>query len=109
MKERLKNLKYRLVATWWLLTRKNFYLFAYQSRTSESLESYNVVLPEFVEWLKDRHGMLTNREILRELKSIGTLVQEDALAYNEVTRLIEKLKDGQTLYEYGCATRPGCG
>lgn len=99
MRKRLKNLEYRLTAAWWLLTRKSYYLLAYRGRTSESLESYNVVLPEFVEWLKDKHGMLTNREILRELKSIGTLVQEDALAHNEVTRLIEKLKDGQALYE----------
>lgn len=45
MKQKLLNIKCKLVALWWILTRKNHYLLSYNGRKSRYLESYNVVIP----------------------------------------------------------------
>ena len=93
MKEKLLNIKNKLIALWWFLTRKNYYLLSYNDREGKSLESYNVVIPEFIEWVRKKHGVPTNHEIIMELKNIGTLYKDsDVLAYNEIKALIEKLK-----------------
>ena len=70
MKQKLSNIKNKLVALWWLLTRKNYYLLSYKGRKGKFLESGNVVIPEFIEWVRKRNGMLTNHEIIMELKNI---------------------------------------
>ena len=93
MKQKLLNIKNRLVALWWLLTRKNYYLLSFKGRQSGYLESYNVVIPEFVEWIRKKHDVPTNHEIIMDLKSIGNLCRStDILAYNEIKALIEKLE-----------------
>lgn len=93
MKQKLLSIKYRLVALWWFLTRKNYYLLSYENREGESLETYNVVIPEFIEWVRKKHGVPTNHEIIMELKNIGNLCRStDILAYNEIKALIEKLE-----------------
>lgn len=93
MKQKLLNIKYRLVALWWLLTRKNYYLLSYKGRQSGYLESYNVVIPEFIEWIRKKHDVPTNHEIIMDLKSIGNLCRStDILSYNEIKALIEKLE-----------------
>lgn len=93
MKQKLLNIKYKLVALWWLLTRKNHYLLSYNGRESRYLESYNVVIPEFIEWVRKKYGVPTNHEIIMDLKNIGTLYKDsDVLAYNEIKALIEKLE-----------------
>jgi|UPI00061D86BC hypothetical protein len=93
MKQKLLSIKYRLVALWWFLTRKNYYLLSYNDRKSEFLESTNVVIPEFIEWVRKKHGVPTNNEIIMELKNIGNLCRStDILAYNEIKALIEKLE-----------------
>ena len=93
MKHKLSNIKNKLVALWWLLTRKNYYLLSYKGRKSKFLESGNVVIPEFIEWVRKRNGMLTNHEIIMELKNIGNLcISTDILAYNEIKALIKKLE-----------------
>ena len=93
MKQKLLNIKYKLVALWWLLTRKNHYLLSYNGRESRYLESYNVVIPEFIEWVRKKHGVPINHEIIMDLKNIGTLYKDsDVLAYNEIKALIEKLE-----------------
>lgn len=93
MKQKLLSIKYRLVALWWFLTKKNYYLLSFENREGESLETYNVVIPEFIEWVKKKHGMPTNNEIIMELKNIGSLCRStDILAYNEIKALIEKLE-----------------
>ena len=93
MKQKLLNIKYRLVALWWLLTRKNYYLLSFKGRQSGYLESYNVVIPEFIEWVRKKHGVPTNHEIIMELKAICNLCRStDILAYNEIKALIEKLE-----------------
>lgn len=93
MKQKLLSIKYRLIALWWFLTRKNYYLLSYNNREGESLETYNVVIPEFIEWVRKKHGVPTNHEIIMDLKNIGTLYKDsDVLAYNEIKALIEKLK-----------------
>lgn len=93
MKQKLLSIKYRLVALWWFLTRKNYYLLSFENREGESLETYNVVIPEFIEWVRKKHGVPTNHEIIMELKNIGNLCRStDIIAYNEIKALIEKLK-----------------
>ena len=93
MKQKLSNIKNKLVALWWLLTRKNYYLLSYKGRKSGYLESYNVVIPEFVEWIRKSHDVPTNHEIIIDLKAIGNLCRNtDILAYNEIKALIEKLE-----------------
>lgn len=93
MKPKLLNIKHKLVALWWFLTRKNYYLLSYNGREGESLETYNVVIPEFIEWVRKNHSVPTNHEIIKDLKNIGTLYKDsDVLAYNEIKALIEKLK-----------------
>ena len=93
MKQKLLSIKYRLVALWWFLTKKNYYLLSYENREGESLETYNVVIPEFIEWVRKKHGVPTNHDIIMELKNIGNICRStDILAYNEIKALIEKLE-----------------
>ena len=93
MKQKLLNIKNRLVAFWWLLTRKNYYLLSYKGRKSKYLESYNVVIPEFIEWVRKKHDVPTNHEIIMDLKNIENICRStDILAYNEIKALIEKLE-----------------
>lgn len=93
MKQKLLNIKNRLVALWWLLTKKNYYLLSYKGRKSKYLESYNVVIPEFIEWVRKKYDVPTNHEIIMDLKAIGNLYRStDRLAYNEIKALIEKLE-----------------
>ena len=93
MKYKFSNIKNKLVALWWLLTRKNYYLLSYKGRKSKYLESYNVVIPEFIEWVRKKHDVPTNHEIIMDLKNIGNLCRSiDILAYNEIKELIKKLE-----------------
>lgn len=93
MKQKLLSIKYRLIALWWFLTRRNYYLLSYNSRVGKTLESTNIVIPEFIEWARKKHDVPTNHEIIMDLKAIGNLCKStDILAYNEIKALIEKLK-----------------
>ena len=93
MKQKLSNIKNKLVALWWFLTRKNYYLLSYNGRQSRFLESGNIVIPEFIEWVRKKHGVPTNQDIIMELKNICKLCRStDILAYNEIKALIEKLE-----------------
>lgn len=91
MKQKLLSIKYRLVALWWFLTRKNYY--HTMAELVKTLESTNIVIPEFIEWVRKKHGVPTNHEIIMELKNIGNICRStDILAYNEIKVLIEKLE-----------------
>ena len=93
MKQKILNIKNRLVALYWLLTRKNYYLLSYKGRKSGYLESYNVVIPEFIEWIRKSHDVPTNHEIIIDLKAIDNLCRNtDILAYNKIKALIEKIE-----------------
>lgn len=93
MKQKLSNIKNKLVALLWFLTRKNYYLLSYNGRQSKFLESGNIVIPEFIEWVRKKHGVPTNHEIIMELKNIGNICRStDSLAYNEIKALIKKLE-----------------
>lgn len=94
MKQKLLYIKYKLVAIWWLITRKNYYLLSYNSRESKTLESTNVVIPEFIEWVRKKHGVPTNHEIIKSLKIIDDICMDvdDFLAHKEIKALIEKLE-----------------
>lgn len=94
MKQKLLNIKHKLVALWWFLTRKNYYLLSYNGREGESLETYNMVIPEFIEWVRKEHDVPTNHEIIKDLKIIDSLCKDvdDFLAHKEIEALIEKLE-----------------
>ena len=93
MKQKLLSIKYRLVALWWFLTIKNYYLLSYNGRVGKTLESTNIVIPEFIEWVRKKHGVPTNHDIIMELKNIENLCRSrDILAYNEIKELIKKLE-----------------
>lgn len=49
MKQTLVNIKNRLVALWWLLTRRHFYLLSYNNREGRIFEIYNIDISEFIE------------------------------------------------------------
>ena len=92
MKQKLSNIKNKLVALLWLLT-KNYYLLSYNGRQGKFLESGNVVIPEFIELVIKKHCVPTNHEIIMELKNIGNLCRStDILAYNEIKALIKKIE-----------------
>lgn len=93
MKQKLLSIKYRLIALWWFITRKNYYLLSYNCRVGKTLESSNIEIPDFIEWVRKKHGVPTNHEIIMDLKAIGNLCKStDILAYNEIKALIEKLE-----------------
>ena len=93
MKQKLLNIKNRLVALWWFLTRKNYYLLSYNGRKGKFLESGNVAIPEFIEWVRKKHGVPTNHDIIMELKNICNICRSrDILSYNEIKTLIKKLE-----------------
>ena len=93
MKQKLSNIKNKLVALWWFLTRKNYYLLSYNGRQSKFLESGNIIITEFIEWVRKKHGVPTNQDIIMELKNICKLCRStDIIAYNEIKALIEKLE-----------------
>lgn len=93
MKQKLSNIKNKLVALCWFLTRKNYYLLSYNGRQGKFLESGNIVIPEFIEWIRKRHDVPTNHEIIMDLKAIGNICRSTyIIAYNEIKALIEKLE-----------------
>lgn len=58
MKQKLLSIKYRLVALWWFLTRKSYYLLSYNGKVGKTLESTNIVIPEFIEWVRKKQVCL---------------------------------------------------
>ena len=93
MKQRLLNIKHKLTALWWLLTRRHFYLLSYNNREGRIMEIYNVDISEFTELVRKVHDIPTNHEIIMELKAICNLCRcMDVLTYNEIKSLIGKLK-----------------
>ena len=94
MKQKLSNIKNKLVALWWILTRKNYYQLSYKGRQSGYLESYNVVIPEFIEWVRKKHDVPTNHEIIMDLKAIGNLCRSTyIITYNEIKAWIKTLEN----------------
>ena len=90
-----RNMKFRSVALWWFLTKRNYYLLSFNSREegSISLESFNVNISEFIEWLRAKHGVMTNKDIRKELRSIYEAAGSDTLVALMCKDLIDKLKD----------------
>lgn len=90
-----RNLKFRSVALWWLLTRKYYYLLSFNDNRegSTSLESFNVNIPEFTEWLRAKHGAMTNMDIRKELRNIYEAAGSDTLVASMCKDLIDKLRD----------------
>ena len=93
MKQKLLCIKYRLVALWWFITKRNYYLLSYNGGVGRTLESSNIVIPEFIEWVRKKHGVLTNQEIRKELQSIYEAAWSDTLVALMCKDLIDKLRD----------------
>lgn len=57
MKKKIKEIKYRLVAAWWLLTRESYYLVAFtnKGKGTKTIETCNVELQGVVDFIRDRH------------------------------------------------------
>lgn len=99
MKTRLREIKYRLTALWWLLTRRCYYLLSYNSKTGELndvrvLETYNIDISDLVEYIKTHHGMMTKTDLVWKLKDIASCLVKprDVLAYDMIKELIDELK-----------------
>ena len=56
MKQSIKNFYCRLVALYWLATRKRFYLTAFNDKDSKSIEIYNIDIKEFRVLFECRHN-----------------------------------------------------
>ncbi len=63
MKQEIRNIKLRLRALWWFITRDSYYLFSFNRGKDGALESYNIDVPQFLENIKQKHGYATNEEI----------------------------------------------
>lgn len=57
MKEKIKKIKFKLVAAWWLLTRERYYLMAFTDKKekTKTIETFNVELQSFVDYIKRMH------------------------------------------------------
>lgn len=95
VKSFFRNLKFRLVALWWLSTRKYYYLLSFNDnkKGSVSLETYNVDILGFTKWFRIKHGAMTNMEIRKELRSIYEAAGSDTLVALMCKDLIDKLRD----------------
>lgn len=100
IKQKFKNLKIKAIALWWLLTRKNFFLFAYSVKEGKQISCsfYNVDILSFIDQVQRCHNMLTAHDILVALDGIRKLGLEDILVRNEVKELIEKIKKQDRVY-----------
>ena len=85
IKQKLRNLKLKTIALWWLLTRKHFFLFAYNTKKGKQISCsfYNVDILSFIDQIQRWHNMLTAHDIL---------------VRNEVKELIEKIKKQDRVY-----------
>lgn len=92
MKEKLKDIKRKAIMLWWLITHRNFYVLSFNVRKEGILESYNIELPQFCEWLKVKHGYMTHEEIIQSLKNMAFLT-DDFLTKKQLVDLINKLKE----------------
>lgn len=85
IKQKLRNLKLKTIALWWFLTRKHFFLFAYNIKKGKQISCsfYNVDILSFIDQIQRWHNMLTAHDIL---------------VLNEVKELIEKIKKQDRVY-----------
>ena len=100
IKQKLRNLKLKTIALWWFLTRKHFFLFAYNTKKGKQISCsfYNVDILSFIDQIQRCHNMLTAHDILVTLDGIRKLGIDDILVRNEVKELIEKIKKQDRVY-----------
>lgn len=99
MRQRLRNIKHKITAAYWLLTHRNHYLLSFNEIGGRSLESYNVKMKGFIYCVQKRHDFPTYHKIIQELTNIGTLTS-DTFTRREILNLIEELKKyEETMYE----------
>ena len=113
MKQKLLNIKHQLIALWWFLTRKNYYILSYNGRKDKSLETFNMVVfdpPHLLKvgqnsWLCKKYGKLPENwqafindsihEGMRVLKTNGTLIfkwNEQQIKVSDVLKAITDYK-----------------
>ena len=89
MKQYIKNFYYRIVALYWLATRKCFYLTAFNGKGSKSIETYNIDLKEFRVLFECRHNgfPLTLQsliiakidDLIKNHHPVGTAINDDLI------------------------------
>lgn len=57
MKEKIKKIKFKFIAAWWLLTRESYYLMAFTDKgeKTKTIETYNVELQGMVNYIRHMH------------------------------------------------------
>lgn len=72
MKNKLRNIRLRLIALWWFLTRSHYFLFAtnHPGTFGRAMTSTNLSIPEMLEYIKRQHGYLDHRELIYRLQSV---------------------------------------
>lgn len=92
---KIREFKYRLTALWWFMTRKHYYLLSFNPQEgTKTLETYNIDVSDFLEYVKKHHGMMTKTDLIWKLKDIATCLEKprDVLAYDMIKDLINELK-----------------
>lgn len=92
MKRKLNNIQCKATMLWWLLTRRYFYVISFAGKKGLVMETYNVILPEFCEWLKRKHGYTTHAELIQSLKNAAHLT-DDTLTRKQLIDIIDKLEE----------------
>lgn len=100
IKQKFRDLKIKAIALWWFLTRKHFFLFAYNIKDGKQISCsfYNVDILSFIDQIQRWHNMLTAHDILVKLDGIRKLGLEDILVRNEIKELIENIKKQDRVY-----------
>ena len=89
MNQKIRNIKYRLRALWWWLTKDSYYLFSFSQGKEGMLESYNIDIPQFLETIKIKHGYATNEEIAEDIRRLSSHLDEEG--ENMAIEIINKL------------------
>lgn len=93
MKQKLRNIKFKMLGLWCLLTYKKFHLVVYNGRQANELGNLK---PSTIAWfIQCVHGMMTTKDLIKELSGIATMAVNDKIVYNEIKQLIKKLEKQQ--------------
>lgn len=92
IKLKLRNIRLRLIALWWFLTRSHYYLFStnHPGTFGRSMTSTNLVIPEMLEYIKRQHGYLDHRELIVKLQNVRR-IDDSKERMKRLDKLIDEL------------------
>lgn len=94
MKQKLRNIRGKAQALWWLLTYKRYHLIVYNGR--QQARELGNLKPSTIAWfIQCVHGMMTTKDLIKELSGIAAMAVNDKMVYNEIKQLIKKLEKQQ--------------